>query len=373
MSRTDTSPRTDGGTASEFDAVANEQVGAADRRREWIEEHVLAPGRVLWSDWRARIAVTVLTGYLLMGAVAWISAAEWGPTIVPRPSPNQGPALVGAFRTLEFPLGTTFSGHSILSQVVHATPAMLKMIGAGAVFTVVVGATLGTVAGYKGGRVDDVVMTLVDVALTIPGLPLIIVLAGALTDSLQGNPYVIGILLSINAWAGLSRAVRSQVLTLRGAEYVEASRVMGLGTGTVLRRDVLPNLMPYVTMNFVKQARAVIYGSVGLYFLGVLPYTAVNWGVMMNNANSQAGAVSSPAAFHWLAVPMVTVILLSLSLTLLAQSGDRLFNPRVRARHVSHTSDAPAGATVGRDGTDPAEGEGPGVEPEPDPTEVEER
>nr|WP_303650250.1 ABC transporter permease [Halalkalicoccus sp. NIPERK01] len=200
---------------------------------------------------------------------------------------------------------------------------------------------IGTTSGYKGGLVDSVLMTLTDVLLTIPGLPLVIVLAGVLP--IAGNPYAIGVLLSINAWAGLARALRSQVLTLRDAEYVEASRIMGISTPKILSADIVPNLMPYITMNFVQQARAVIFGSVGLYFLGILPYNRTNWGVMMNDAVRQAGATSSATAFHWLLMPMLAVILLSMGLTLFAQSADRLFNPRVRARHAK---------TVGGDDTD---------------------
>ncbi|WP_233203973.1 ABC transporter permease [Halegenticoccus soli] len=316
---------------SDFEAVSETSLSKRERYRQTLDEQVLAPLRIVWSDWRARIALFVLSIFLLMGTV--------GVMLVPEPSPNQGPALVGAFRTLEHPFGTTYSGHSILSQLVHATPPMLKMITAGAVFTVVLGTAIGTVSGYKGGAVDGVLMTLTDVALTIPGLPLIIVLAGALQGSLSGNPYVIGLLLSVNAWAGLARAIRSQVLTLRDAEYVEASRILGVPTAEIISKDIVPNLMPYVTMNFVQQARAVIFGSVALYFIGILPYDSVNWGVMMNSAQSQAGAVSSPEAFHWLLVPMLAVVLLSLGLTLFAQAADRLFNPRVRARHTKTTPD----------------------------------
>lgn len=315
----------DGGTtASEFQQLAEVSMSNSERRRQWFDEKVLAPARIVWDDWRARTGVIVVLFYLFMGTV--------GPMLVPKPRPNQGPLLVGAFRTLEYPLGTTASGGSILSQVVHATPSMLVMIASGAVFTVVLGTALGTIAGYKGGSVDSLLMTITDIMMTIPGLPLTIVLAAAL--QIKGSPVTIGILITINAWAGLARAIRSQVLTLRDAEYVEASRIMGMKTPTIISGDIVPNLMPYITMNFVQQARAVIFGSVGLYFLGVLPYNNVNWGVMMNAAVNRAGATSSPAAFHWLFVPMLTIIVLALGLTLLAQGADRIFNPRVRARHA---------------------------------------
>jgi peptide/nickel transport system permease protein len=317
------------GGVSEFEQMADVTLTENERRRQWFEEKILAPARIVWDDWRARFGVVVVTLFLFMGIV--------GPRLVAEPSPNQGGRLIGAFRTLEHPFGTTASGIDILSQLVYATPAMLLMITAGAVFTVALGTATGTLAGYKGGRIDSVLMTITDVMMTIPGLPLTIVLAAVL--QIEGHPIVIGVLITINAWAGLARAIRSQVLTLRDAEYVEASRIMGIGTPKIIGSDIVPNLMPYISMNFVRQARAVIFGAVGLYFLGVLPYNSNNWGVMMNAAVNRAGATSSPAAFHWLLVPMVTIIVLALGLTLLAQGADRVFNPRVRARHAKTVED----------------------------------
>ena len=331
----------DGGSSSvsEFEQMADVSMTDGERRRQWLDEKLLAPARIVWDDWRARTGMLVVLFYVLLGTV--------GTMLLTKPSPNQGGYLVGAFRTLDYPLGTTASGTSILSQVVHATPSMLLMIASGAVFTVCLGTVIGTVAGYKGGRLDGVLMVVTDIMMTIPGLPLTIVLAAVL--DIKGSPVVIGVLITINAWAGLARAIRSQVLTLRDAEYVEASRIMGMSTPTIISGDIIPNLMPYITMNFVQQARAVIFGSVGLYFLGVLPYNSVNWGVMMNAAVNRAGATSSPAAFHWLLVPMVTIIVLALGLTLLAQGADRVFNPRVRARHaetVAGDDDEDDGATT---------------------------
>lgn len=329
----------DGG--SEFERTAHLAMTDVERRRQWLDETVLAPARIVWNDWRARAGVIILTLYLLMGTV--------GLWIVPAPEPNQGELLLGAFEDLAYPLGTTWSGQSILSLTVHATPPMLIMVFSGAVFTVFLATVIGTTAGYKGGTVDNVLMTIADTAMAIPGLALTIVLVAALP--VPPNPVIIGILITVNAWAGLSRAIRAQVLTLRDAEYVEASRIMGMSTRSIVGRDVLPNLMPYITMNFVQQARAVIFGSVGLYYLGVLPYESTNWGVMMDAAVNQAGAVSSPAAWHWLIAPMVAVIVLSLGLTLLAQGADRIFNPRVRARHAKTIVDDEGGDEGGGSNT----------------------
>ena len=329
-----------GGGASDFETTADVALTRRERYRQAVDEFLLTPLRIVWTDWRARLSVLLVGVYLAMGLVAWLSASGlW--VLVPEPKPSQGPILLGFAESAAHPFGTTYSGVDVLSQLVHATPPILKMTFAGAVFAVAVATAVGTVAGYKGGAVDQALMTVTDIALTIPGLPLVIVLAGALSDSLSGNPFVIGLLLTVNAWAGLARMIRSQVLTLRDAEYVEASRVMDIPTSKIIVSDIAPNLMPYITMNFVQTARNVIFGSVALYFLGILPYNNVNWGVMISNSINRAGATSSASAVHWLLVPLVAIIGLSLGLTLFAQAADRVFNPRVRARHAggdSHTN-----------------------------------
>lgn len=112
---------------------------------------------------------------------------------------------------------------------------------------------------------------------------------------------------------------------------------MGMSTSSVVRRDILPNIMPYVLINFVTAARNVIFASVGLYFIGVLPYDdVVNWGVMIDLAY-QGGGLQSMTAAHWLFAPLFTITLLSFGLIMFAQGTDRMFNPRVRARQSTTT------------------------------------
>ncbi|WP_049903534.1 ABC transporter permease [Halococcus agarilyticus] len=286
------------------------------------DEFVVAPFRIMWDDLRARIGLFLLGLFVLMGTV--------GVLVVEVPHPNEGPAYVKPFVNPEFILGTGKTGQDIFAQIVHSTPAMFQMILAGALFSTVMGTTVGTVSGYVGGWVDTVLSTITDIVVTIPGLPLIIVL-GALIN--PENPYVVGVLLTANVWAGVARAIRSQVLTLRHAEYVEASQAMGLSTRYSIFSDILPNIMPYVTVKFANSARFVIYSSVGLYFLGVLPFSTQNWGVMMNLAYN-TGGIYLGIGLHWLFFPMLAIVLLILAFIFVAQGLDRVFNPRARARHV---------------------------------------
>jgi peptide/nickel transport system permease protein len=318
--------RTEEPSQSVFEVTADETTTTTDRYKWLLDLYVLAPLRILWDDWRARIGGVLLILYLLMGTV--------GVMLIPEPVFGQGPQLAGFFEAGSFPLGTDNQGRSLLALIVHSTPRMLMIVTGGAVFSTTVATILGTLAGFKGGVVDRVIMTFADVMMAIPGLPLIIVISAILAPK---NPFIVGIVLSINAWAGFSRALRAQVLTIREEPYVEAARAIGASTAGILKTDIIPQLMPYIGVSFMQSGRRVIFASVGLYFLGVLPYSGLNWGIILNDAFS-SGALWKPEGIHWLLLPTVVIIGLSLSMILLAQGADRLFNARVRARHAKTTS-----------------------------------
>lgn len=303
--------------------VSHEQASLKQRLYTQADIWMLTPARVIWSDLRARVGVFIILVFVFMGVV--------GVYLVEPTTMGQNERLVPAFTDPANPLGTDLFGRDLLSLLIHATPDMLKMIFAGAVFATTVGTIVGTVSGYVGGRLDRMLTTFSDIAMTIPGLPLVIVLAAIINPE---NPYLVGLLLTINAWAGLARTIRTQVLAYRDEAYVEASRLMNVSTKDIVLKDITPNIMPYVLVNFMQSARGVIFGSVGLYFIGVLPYASANWGVMMNEAYNKGGALYTLKTVHWFLVPMFAVVLFSFGLILLAQGMDRLFNPRIRARHA---------------------------------------
>jgi peptide/nickel transport system permease protein len=340
------------GEHSGFGTVAESSLSRTERTRRLLDLWVVAPMRVVWDDVRARIGAVLIVGFVLMGVV--------GPSLVAEPRIGQAPLLVGPFQggiiggswyeltstslfgvsvpwlAVYWPLGTDYVGRGILEQVVHATPQMLAMITSAGLFVTVLGTSVGALAGYCGGRVDQALSTVVDIVMTLPGLPLLLILVALLEPE---NPVVLGIVLSLQAWAGMARAIRSQVLTIRSTSYVEAARAMGLSTPTIVAKEVVPNIMPFVMINMVNAMRGVIFASVGLYFLGLLPISEiVNWGVMLQLAYSNGGLMTLDAA-HWLLVPMVAIVLLSMALILFAQGMDRVFNPRVRARHATTAKD----------------------------------
>lgn len=236
------------------------------------------------------------------------------------------------FQNWQYPLGTDNMGRPIDRQLVHSTPSILKMALAGVLFSVGLAVTVGVVSGYKGGRVDYLLMNLTDIVMIVPGLPLVVVLAAIYTPQ---DAFLVGVILAIDSWPGLARSLRSQVLTIRHESYVEAARTMSVPTRSVVLKDITPQLMPYIMINAANAARSVIFGAVGLYFLGFLPFAEDNWGVMMNQAYDTGGALANfPRAGHWLIAPMFMLTLFSFGLILFSQGMDRVFNTKIRARHA---------------------------------------
>jgi len=299
----------------------------------FLDVYVLAPARVASADWRALVGTTIIIAYIFMGTI--------GVIIVPKPTLGTTEPYLDWFVNWNYPLGSDNLGKPIHGSVVHATPAMLKMALSGAATVTVVATAIGTASGFKGGNVDRVLMMLTDIVLTIPGLPLIILIAAIW---MPRDPFLVGFILAIDNWPGLARNIRSQVLSIRESTYVEVDRIMGITTPRILLNDVARPIMPYVFINSANAARGVIFESVGLYFLGLLPFARFNWGVMMNNARQQGAALSNLSqAGHWLFAPMIVLAVFSFGLIIFAQGMDSVFNPRLRAKFEETTADDPSG------------------------------
>ena len=241
---------------------------------------------------------------------------------------QKNPNLAYLPPSMKYPLGTDFLGNSVLSEIIVGTRPIMEVGLAAAVMVVVVGVTVGLVAGYLGGAVDQVVMRITDVFLTIPGLPLVIVIASIIKTT---SPLVLAAILSIAGWAGLARAVRSQALSLRTSDFVDAAKVQGLPLRNMVGRQLLPNVGPYVAIHFLLAVTDAIYAEVGLYLLGVAPISGTNWGIMINLALSQGALYTSQSALY-LFSPMLAIVFLQVALVYFSRAMDRLFNPRLRVQ-----------------------------------------
>ncbi len=226
-------------------------------------------------------------------------------------------------------LGTDFAGSDVLQEVVVGARYVLETAALSALLTAAIGTLVGLAAGYHRGAADSVLMRLTDFVLTIPGLPLLIVLS---TIWSFGQPYEMALALGATGWGGVARAVRSQTLSLRERGFLEAARGLGLSSRHVILRELLPNLAPFVAMNMLLAVIAFIGAEVALFFLGVVPFSSSNWGVMLNQAVFSGGAMDSPAALSYLLAPLICILLITVGIVLFLDAVDELFNPRLRER-----------------------------------------
>lgn len=276
--------------------------------------------RICRSDRAAFVAGIVISIYIFV--------AIFGPVLV-HLNPNQNPANAYLLPSWRHPLGTDYLGQDVLTELILGTRPVLEVGLLAATFAVGLGVIVGLVTGYLGGAVDMALMRLADVFLTIPGIPLVIVIAALVRTS---SAIVLAAIIAVTAWAPLARAVRSQALSLRTADFIEAAKVQGLPLRHMIARQLLPNVGPYVAINFLLTVTGAIYAVVGLFVLGVAPVNSTsNWGLMINLAMGN-GALYTTKSMLYLFSPMAAIVLLQLALVFFTRALDQLFNPRLRVQ-----------------------------------------
>ena len=224
------------------------------------------------------------------------------------------------------PLGYDHTGRDIWAQIVHGGSGIIWVAALAAFVGTAIGVIFGALAAMIGGAFETAVLTLSEIVLTVPSIILLGVLAAFVK---LDSPWLLATILASTSWPVLLLAVRSQVLSLREREYVEAARMLDLGTPRILFREILPNMASYIVINFVFHMTGAIYGQVILYFLGLVSFKNSNWGLMIQDAYRR-GAIFNQDSIMVLLAPMFMIVMLIWSLTLIARSLEDVFNPRLR-------------------------------------------
>lgn len=237
----------------------------------------------LFADPRTKIGVTVVVLMVLMALAAPLIA-------------RQDPNSIDLINLLEPPsaahwLGTDVQGRDVWARLVYGARVSLMVGLISQTIALSIGVTLGLIAGFYGGWVDEVVMRLADITLAFPTLLLLIAMAAALQPSLG----VVFVTIGVVGWAGLARLVRGQVLVVRGLEYVQAARALGISGRRIMLRHILPNVAGPVVIAVTLGVAGAIMAEAALSFLGlgVQPPTA-SWGSMIADGRDLDQLRSAP-------------------------------------------------------------------------------
>lgn len=273
--------------------------------------------RIFFSNYKSRVGMILLLMFVII--------AVFGPILFPYDATviYENRLFPPSFKYL---LGTDHLGRDVFRQIVAGTSNILMIAFLTAVISVTVGVVIGLISGLAGGIVDRIVQVITNVFLTIPSLPVFLILAALFTIS---NAFSLALILSIFNWAGLSRAIRSQTISLKERDFIQICKVMDLSKTHIIFKELLPNIASYIIVNFIIAMKNAIAGSVGIMLLGIAVFEPTNWGVMLVTAKD-FGAMIVPEARLWLISPIVCISLFQFAAVMLSNGLDETLNPRLR-------------------------------------------
>jgi len=221
--------------------------------------------------------------------------------------------------------GTTDQGSDIFSQVVMGARRSLMLGAASGALATLIAATLGILAAYSGGIVDDAINFLTNVFLVIPTIPLLVVASSYLTSR---NMKSMILFLALTLWAFEARILRGQALSLRNRDFVLAAKVAGESTWRIVFGELVPNMVSRIAAGFVLVFYISLLVDAGLEFLGLGDTTHVSWGMTLYWAQTNSAVLQGewwPFLF-----PGLALVLTVLGLTLILAGIDEVSNPRLR-------------------------------------------
>jgi oligopeptide transport system permease protein len=291
--------------------------------------------RGLWSDaWKrlkknrmALLGAGVLVVMSLVAILADVLApkdpAATDPNVIPFSPPFWSEGSQPGY-----PLGVDAVGRDFLSRLIHGARISMIVGFVPMIVICLVGITVGMVAGWVGGRWDNIIMRLVDVVYAFPSLLFFIVVQVALRDTaigkLWGGLFLLFIALAVVTWVDMARLVRGQVLSLKNKEFVESARSVGVSTPRILFRHILPNCMAPVIVAVAFGVPSMILAEATLSFLGLGAQGVPSWGGMVFEHYSQLTTIPSLVL-----MPSAVIALVMLSFTFLGDGLRDALDPQM--------------------------------------------
>ncbi len=223
-------------------------------------------------------------------------------------------------------LGTDSSGQDILNVLVYGTQISFLVGFVASLAAMIVGTTLGLVAGYYGKVTDQILSRITDFFLVVPWLPFVLVIVSILGRGLLTIVFAIALV----SWPTTTRVIRSQVLSIKERQFIERARAVGAGKGYILARHILPNVMPLVWAEAVLTVSSAIFTEAFLSFFGLGPKGIETWGQMVNLAYN--GAAMTTGEWWWFLPPGLCITVLVLGFAMLGYGIEEIMNPALKRR-----------------------------------------
>ncbi len=303
-----------------------------------MQENWLLLKRNLQDFWRTFRAnrLGLVGAFLILSAVI---VAILAPALTPYQATDimrdaGGHALTFASPQEHGPLGTDDAGRDLWTELIYGARISLAVGFLAGFIAMFVGSLFGITAGYFGGWIDNLLMRVTDVLLVIPDLPLMLVLVATLRQmKLHVSPLVVIVfVIGLLYWTSTARLIRSQVLTIKERQFVARARAIGAGNLHIIRKHILPQIMPLIVANTVLVVSTAILVESGLAFLGLGDPTQPSWGTILNFAFDR-NAITNGAWWFYLP-PGLAIVWVSLGCVLLGNVLEEMLNPRLTGHHL---------------------------------------
>ena len=224
--------------------------------------------------------------------------------------------------------GTNGQGQDVFAQTICGARQTLFVGFSAGIFVVIIGALIGGIAGFYGGRIDDILSLLINVFLVMPGLPLMVILASWLPPT-PGT--LLGVLV-LTGWAWNARIIRSQMMTFRNRDFVSAAIISGESNIRIIVVEIMPRMLSLLASAFIGASIYAIGAQVGLEFLGLGDISTVTWGTNLYWASNDLALLTES---WWTFVPTgLSIAIVSFALTLINFGIDEVSNPRLISERI---------------------------------------
>jgi peptide/nickel transport system permease protein len=287
-----------------------------------------APARRAASPWQHDVRLFVRNPLAAWGAVVvvlFLLIAIGAPLIAPFPKGYGTAAELVNPPSAAHWFGTDELGLDVFAEVIWGTRVTMVVALLAAFLAILIGVPLGLASAFYKGNVDAVLTGLTDIFLSLPSLPLMILMAAVMGPSLLNLALVIGLL----AWPQVSRVVRGVTLSTMGMPFVEAAVSIGSSGARILARHLFPNAVPVLVVNVLLIVSRAILSEAGLSFLGLGDPLQWSWGRILQNAQRNGAFVTA----WWMALfPSVAILLLIVATTFVGTAINEISNPRLKRR-----------------------------------------